>query len=154
MSDDGVSDPERMIHEMQRYVKQTRGKYVDEMAQARLTTQTRRELATAAVKYWDMLHEHQDETILDPGDFPDIEPIERRLGRHVETTVPSKRRGKTRATDDVPAIDELDPNYCVKVTRQLDKCAKKLGFGASVKDQLNSFGVDPTWEEDDGHTAD
>jgi len=151
---EGDSDPERMIHEMQQYIKRTRGRYIDELAQAQLSTATRRELATAAVKYWDMLHEYQDEKILDPGDFPDIGPIEQRLGETVEASVRSKRRGKKRGTDDVPAIDELNPNYCIQVTRQLDKCAKKLGFGASVKEQLNTFGVDPTWEEDDGNTAD
>jgi len=156
MSDDGNSDPQpaRMIHDIRRHVKQVRFQYVDELRDCRLSTQTKRELASAALKYWDVLYEHRNESILDDSDIPDLSPIEDRLGETVQVRVSSKRLGQKTTTKQVPAIDGLNPEFILEATRKLDDMAKKLGFAASVEEKMATYGVDPAWEEDDGNTAD
>lgn len=135
---DNDKDPQRrrMVNEIRRHVREVRFRFIDEYRDCRLTTQTKRDLASAAMKYWDVLHEHRNEQILDDDDFPDIGPIRNRLGRRVQITTKSKRLGKSRTTKQVPAIDELNPEYIIQVTRELDDCSKKLGFAAATADSI------------------
>jgi len=136
MNDDETPQRRRMIDEIRRHVRQVRFRFIDEYRDCRLRTQTKRELASAALKYWDVLHEHRNESILDGGDFPDVGPIRERMGRRVQISAKSKRLGKSRTTKQVPAIDQLNPEDIISVTRELDDCAKKLGFAAATTDSI------------------
>jgi hypothetical protein len=82
-----------------------------------------------------VLSNYEDETVLDDGDIPDIDPIRDRLGH--TTTVVGQRAGRGRGSQrqTVPAVDELDFWYLEGVANDLEAAAKKLGFWASAKEQ-------------------
>ena len=130
------SQPLRMIYDTRRHVEEVRFQFIDEYRDCRLTTRTKRELASAALKYWSVLHEHRNDTAIDAEDLPDVSPSRERLGKQTRVRVPSKRLGKDKTTTYVPAIDELNPEYVIEVTRELDDLANKLGFGASTADTV------------------
>jgi len=155
-SADDSSDPQptRMIYDMRRHVQQIRNRFWEEGVNGGFSPSTKRQLATAAIQYWDMLWEFRDESVLDDGDFPDISPIRSRIGRQTEVVAKSKRLGQSTTLKTVPAITELSDWYLVELTEDLDDLAKKLGFAASVKEKMATYGVDPNWEEDNGNTAD
>jgi len=57
--------------------------------------------------------------------------------------------GQSTTVKSVPAITELSDWYLVELTEDLDDLAKKLGFAASPKEKMASYGVDPTWDPDE-----
>ena len=124
--------PARMIYDTRRHVQQVRNEFWREGINGGSAPGTKRELAAAAIQYWDMLYEFRSESILDEGDFPDISPVRDRIGEHVEVLAESKRRGKSKELKTVPAITELNDWYLLELTEDLDDCAKKLGFSAKA----------------------
>ncbi len=126
---------ERLIHDVREEAFAVRRMISRHGVDGRTDPETKRQLAAAAYEYWDVLYEHRDERILDEGDFPDIEPVESRLGTTVQVPVESTRRGGGQQMQSVPAVSELDQQYLMQLTKQLDDCRKKLGFGASVREK-------------------
>ena len=138
MSNDDSSDPQptRMIYDTRRYVQQIRNRFWEEGVNGGFSPSTKRDLATVAIQYWDMLCELRDESVLDDGDFPDITPIRSRIGRQTEVVTKSKRLGQSTTLKTVPAITELSDWYLVELTQELDDLAKKLGFAATTADRV------------------
>jgi len=138
MSDDddgGGRRAERLIHEAREEAFAVRKLFTRQAVRGETDPETKRRLAAAAYEYWDVLYEHRDEMVLDEGDFPDIGPIESRLGQRVQMPAASARRGGGHTLRSVPAVNELDDWYLIRVTKQLDDCRKKLGFGATVREK-------------------
>jgi hypothetical protein len=131
--DDGDQQPKRLIYEMREHVQQVRNLVWDAGIDGELSVANKRRLAKAAIKYWDVLYEFRDESVLSEGDFPDIEPVRQRVGRKTEVPVASARRGGGEDMKPVPAVDELDDWFLIELTEDLDDLAKKLGFGASAE---------------------
>ena len=150
-SSDDSSQPQatRMILDMRRHVQQIRNQFWSEGVDGGFSPRTKRELAKVAIQYWDMLYEFRSESILDEGDFPDITPVRSRLGKQTEVVTKSKRLGQSTTVKSVPAITELSDWYLVELTEDLDDLAKKLGFAASTKEKMASYGVDPAWDPDE-----
>jgi len=147
-SADDSSDPQptRMIYDMRRHVQQIRNRFWREGVDGGFSPSTKRELATAAIQYWDCLWEFREESILDDGDFPDVSPIRDRIGQRTEVVTKSKRLGQSTTVKTVPAVTELSDWYLVELTEELDDLAKKLGFSAkaaSGKGELYSIKRDP-----------
>lgn len=140
MSDAPATDsPTKLIHDVQKDVKMTRWQYHSELTtRGGASTATRRELATAALRYYDVLRPLQGKPVVDEEDYPDMRPITSRLGREVRVTVPSQRLGVDETTTTVPAIDELNPEYVMQVIEELDEVAVKLGFAASTADGVHN----------------
>ena len=145
-SESSDPQPTRMIYDTRRYVQQIRNRFWREGVGGGFSPATKRELATAAIQYWDMLYEFRDASVLDEGDFPDVSPIRERIGQQTEVVTKSKRLGQSTTIKLVPAITELDDWYLVELTERLDDLAKKLGFSAkeaSGKGELYSIKRDP-----------
>jgi hypothetical protein len=150
MSDrDDDPQPKRLIYSMAEHVQTVRNNFWEQSINGRPNEQTKRRLAAAAVEYWDVLYEHRNESVLNEGDFPDIEPVKQRLGKQIEASIESAGRKRGNTTKLKPAIVEVDDWYLVNLTKQLDDCRKKLGLAASVTDRPDTFGVDPDYEEGD-----
>jgi len=126
------SQPKRLIYEMREHVQLARNRVWDAGIEGELSVRNKRMLAKAAIKYWDVLYEFREESVLSEGDFPDIAPVRQRVGRTTEMSGESPRRGGGEQPETVPAIDELDDWYLIELTEALDDLAKKLGFGASA----------------------
>ena len=140
MSEAPATDsPTRLIHDVQKDVKMTRWQYHRELTRrGGASTGTRRELATAALRYYDVLRPLQGKPVVDEEDYPDMRPITSRLGHEVRVTVPSQRLGVDETTTTVPAIDELNPEYVILVINKLDEVAVTLGFGPSTADGVHN----------------
>lgn len=127
--------PAGLIYDTREYVQEVRNHYWDTGVDGETSPEMKKHLAKAAIKYWDVLYEFRDETVLDDGDFPDIGPVRQRLGRQTEVIAESAGRGRGMTTRQVPAVDELSAEYLLELTEQLDDLAKTLGFAASAREQ-------------------
>jgi sugar phosphate isomerase/epimerase len=143
--DDGDDpQPKRLIYEMRRRVQMARNRYWDEGVEGRTSPETKKSLAKAAVKYWDVLYEFRSETVLDDEDFPDMTEITSRLGQQTAVWVESAGRKRGSVRKQQPAIAELDAEYLLELTEELDDLAKRLGFGATAREATphNEIGHD------------
>ena len=136
MTDEERDDPQpkRMIYAMRRHVQQIRNRFWEEGVNGQFSPRTKRELAAAAIQYWDCLYEFRDEQVLDEGDFPDISPVRSRVGETTEVLGQSPRRSGGQQLRTVPAVTELSEDYLLELTEDLDDLSKQLGFGASAKE--------------------
>lgn len=135
-------EPRRMIYEIRRRVQAARNRYWTEGVDGSVSNETHRELAVAALQYHDVLHEFRGESIIDEGDFPDISPIEDRIGRKVNRPVQSPGLGRPTESQPVPAVTEIGVEQLVQITEDLDDLAKKLGFGAKADERTPHNEVD------------
>jgi hypothetical protein len=144
MSDDDRGDPQptRMIYDMRRYVQQIRNRFWEEGVDGQFSPRTKRDLAAAAIQYWDMLYEFRGEHVLEEGDFPDISPVRSRIGETTEVLSQSKRRGGGVGVERAPAVSELDDWYLLELTEDLDDLAKRLGFAANAREATPHDDID------------
>lgn len=125
--------PKQLIYEAKEYAHRARQQVnSDGIEYGNMPVSDKRLLAKAALKYWDVLHEFRDESVLSDGDVPDITPVRSRVGRTTERFVDSNEIGGDFDTEDVPAVDELSGRYLYELTEQFDHMASELGFGASA----------------------
>jgi hypothetical protein len=94
----------------------------------------KRKLAAAAVSYYEALQIYKGETVVDDDDFPDMRPIRDRMFREKRVRTRCKRAGDGYTYKTVPAVSELNGEYIIDVTEQLDRLAKQLGFEPSARD--------------------
>jgi hypothetical protein len=132
--DDRDSKPTRLIYEMREHVQRVRNRVWDAGVDGELSVENKRLLAKAAIKYWDVLYEFREATVLSKDDFPDISPVRSRIGKTTQVSAPSPRRGDAENFKPAPAVDELPQDYLIELTEDLDDLARKLGFGASERD--------------------
>ena len=135
-------EPRRMIYEVRRRVQAARNRFWSEGVDGSVSSDTHRELAVAALQYHDVLYEFRDESIIEEGDFPDISPIEERIGRKVQKPVKSAGLGRPVKMQAVPAVTEIPVEQLVQATEDLDDLAKKLGFGAKAAERTPHNEVD------------
>ncbi|MDB2293724.1 hypothetical protein PM085_15815 [Halorubrum ezzemoulense] len=149
------AEPRRMIYEIRRRVQAARNRYWADGVDSDLSTETHRELAIAALQYHDVLYEFRDESILTEDDWPDVEPLRKRVNKTVRRREQSDVFGEPATTKEVPAVQTLPTERLVELTEELDDLAKKLGFGAKAEEQTDVYGIDPDWDGgDDEYTAD
>ena len=156
MSDDRDDpEPRRMIYEVRRRVQAARNRYWADGVDSDLSNETHRELAITALQYHDVLYEFRDESIISERDWPDVEPLRKRVNKTVRRREQSDVFGEPPTTREVPAVQTLSTEKLVELTEDLDDLAKKLGFAAKADDKTDVYGVDPDWDGgDDGSTAD
>ena len=130
---DGAGNiPTRMIGEKRRRVQRLRDLYYKRTIEQQVSGELVKELASVSLEYWSILREFRDMPAVDEEDLPDMSPIQSRLGETVEVITEGKLRGSGLTTEEVPAVQELDPQYLIEVTHQLDDLAQLLGFGAAA----------------------
>ena len=133
MSDDRDDpEPRRMIYEIRRRVQAARNQYWANGVDAEVSDRTHRELAIAALQYYDVLYEFRDEPVLDEDDWPDVEVLRERVGKTVRRRERSDVFGEQSTVRQVPAVSEVPVEQIVDITENLDDLAKTLGFGAST----------------------
>jgi hypothetical protein len=150
--EDGSHDrrPKELIWEAKEFAHRARQQVdSDGIEYGQTPLSDKRLLAKAAMKYWDVLHEFRDESVLSDDDVPDITPVRSRVGRTTERFVESNEIGGDFDTKQVPAVDELSGRYLYELTKAFDDVANTLGFGASAQSKTKSWGVDPGWEDED-----
>lgn len=138
MSSDEQRDdpqPKRLIYEIREKVQVVRNQFWREAVQGYVTQSTKKELAITAVQYYDVLSEHSEEKAV-KRDWKDagVDWIREAIG--ATETVAVEAPGDTDAVEyeERPAVMQLDGLQIVRVTKDLDKLAKALGFGAQVRD--------------------
>jgi len=125
-----------LIERVQRDVKECIFRYRAEAAVGGAALQTRRELINGALRYHEVLRTLRNDPAVDDGDFPDMSPIENRIGKQVTVFVESNRIGVDETTKKVPAIDGLDPEFVLELIRELDDVATQLGHGPTSRDTV------------------
>ena len=130
--DRAANIPTRMIGEKRRRVQRLRDLYYKRTIDQEVSGELVKELASVSLEYWSILREFRDLPAVDEEDLPDMGPIQSRLGETVQIVTESKRRGAGQTTEEVPAVQELNPQYLVEVTHELDDLAQLLGFGAAA----------------------
>ena len=130
--DRAANIPTRMIGEKRRRVQRLRDLYYNRTIEQDVSGELVKELASVSLEYWSILREFRDLPAVDEEDLPDMAPIQSRLGQTVQVITESKRRGGGQTTQEVPAVQELDPQYLIEVTHELDDLAQLLGFGAEA----------------------
>jgi hypothetical protein len=125
--------PKKLIYEAKEYAHRARQQVnSDGIEYGNMPVSDKRLLAKAALKYWDVLHEFRDESVLSEGEVPDISPVRSRVGRTTERFVESNEIGGDFDIKQVPAVDELNGQYLYELTKAFDDVASTLGFGASA----------------------
>jgi hypothetical protein len=133
--DEGDAQPKTLIYDVRRHVQEVRSQFYEEQIGGSVSLQTRRQLAAAAVTYYDVLWEHRDEgAVGSRWDDAGVDWIRNALGatRTVQVATPGDT-ANTR-TEERPALQAIDPTRVVDVTKRLDEIAKALGFTASTRD--------------------
>jgi len=125
-------EPRRMIYEIRRRVQAARNQYWADGVDAEVSDRTHRELAIAALQYYDVLYEFRDESVLEEDDWPDVEVLRERVGKTVRRRERSDVFGEGTTVREVPAVSEVPVADIVDMTENLDDLAKTLGFGAEA----------------------
>ena len=123
---------ETMIEQTRRRVEKTRRLYYDQSMDGGISRGLHLELAKRVLEYDDVLSEFKTADGVNYEDFPDISNVKHRMGRQTEVISDSARLGEKRTTKSVPAVVEIPPTDLVAMTKQLDKIAQDLGFGADL----------------------
>ena len=134
--DPGPPSAERIIQERLQRLESVLDAFSQRAAAVDLTPTMKREIAVVIVNTHRVLSNYEDESVLDDGDIPNIDPIRSRLGRTVEMPTQTNRRGGGQTFREVPAVDELDYWYLEDAGRDLESAAKKLGFWAAAKETV------------------
>jgi hypothetical protein len=100
---------------------------------------THRQLAVAAIQYYDVLQEYEDKPILSESDWPDISTVRDRLGETIVQRTECQVANEPSQIEEIPAIKTVPADFLVRVIKQLDKLANKLGFGAGVESQRTLY---------------
>jgi len=138
MSDDRDDpEPRRMIYEIRRRVQAARNQYWADGVDAEVSDRTHRELAIAALQYYDVLYEFRDESVLEEDDWPDVEVLRERVGKTVRRRERSDVFGEGTTVREVPAVSEVPVAEIVDMTENLDDLAKTLGFGAAANTDVD-----------------
>jgi hypothetical protein len=132
--DDTASDTraKQLIQDRQERLEEVLDIFSQQAAEVSLTPQMKREIAVHIVNYHRVLSNYEDETVLDDGDIPDIDPIRDRLGHTTRVATDSAGIGRGGSYERVPAVEELDFWYLESVAGDLEAAAKKLGFWATA----------------------
>lgn len=125
-------EAERQIREKAEYVDQIRTAMWERGVSGAFDEGMKRKLAAAAISYHDALRVYRDESVIADGDFPDIAPLKKRLFKEKNVRKRSKRPGDGYEYQRVPAISEVNGEYIIQITYELDDLAKQLGFAAEA----------------------
>jgi len=143
--------PSQMIGEKRRRASKLRDAYIRQSVENDVSNELIKELASVCIEYWSVLREFRDEPIVGDEDYPDVEPIRKRLGLESERITKSSGTWDNEWTcEKGPAVLELNPEYLLELTHALDDLSQKLGFGAAAAQDVEVFGVDshPTRDDD------
>jgi hypothetical protein len=134
--------PKRVVYDARETVQAARNEVWGELVgHGSVSPHARRQLATAAVQYWDVLKEYGDERE-DGWEEAGVDQLGELVGRTVEVAEPAP--GDTSATETVkrPALLSVDPQQLIDVTKRLDELAKELGFAAAVAESGHRTKID------------
>jgi len=132
--------PETLVLRRKRRVQQSRDRIYSEGVEGTLSIEAKRDLAKSAMSYWDVLRDYRDTDAIADREFPDVEPLRSRIGQTTDVVTDAEGLGRGTTTESVPAIAELDGEYLIDVTQQLDDIATALGFIAETNDPGYSEG--------------
>ena len=125
--------PSQMIGEKRRRASKLRDMYYRQSVETDVSNELIKELASVCIEYWSVLREFRDEPAVEDEDYPDVEPIRKRLGRESERITKSSGTWDNELTyKKGPAVLELKPEYLVELTHELDDLSQILGFGAAA----------------------
>jgi len=130
------SQPRRLVYMARHHMQAARNQYLSEMVQGGVSPQTKRQLATAAIQFYDVLWEHREERIVaEKWEELAVDQLKDALGSTV--TVEQSVPGDTTNTRTVqrPAITQIDGQRIFEESKKLDQLAKELGFSAKIREQ-------------------
>jgi hypothetical protein len=130
--------PKQVVYDARESVQAARNEVWGELVgRGSVSLHARRQLATAAVQYWDVLKEYGEDRTTE-WEESGVDEIGELVGKTVQ--VPEPAPGDTSATDMVerPALLSVDPQRLIGVTKRLDTLAKELGFAAGTRDKTPS----------------
>lgn len=134
--------PRRIIYDIREQVQAARNEVYSELVgRGAVSLDSRRQLATATVQYWDVLREYRDERE-DEWEEAGVDQLATAIGSTVavETAAP----GDTTATqtEERPALLSVDAQQILQISKRLDELANDLGFSASVSEAGHRTEID------------
>jgi len=134
---------ESVIAGTYRRVLAARQAYREAQLADRVTGRHIKDLAVTAEQYRTVLYEFRDEDALDPEwDERDLDWLDDYLGETVEVEVPGPGMTRNTQTESIPAIQTVDPERIVELTRNLDDVRRELGFAANVDESTPRTEID------------
>jgi len=134
--DEGTGGAERRdISQTRRYVKDVRAQYYQQLNSGGVGQQIHRDLQTAVLRYWDVLHEF-DEDIPEFWEEHNLDAIPRLAEETVTVTRPTAGYGSGSERTTKPKIATVPATRLVQITHTLDRAAKELGFAAEPEEGI------------------
>jgi hypothetical protein len=130
----GDNRPKAVIYDARETMQAARNEAWNELISgSRVRYQTRLQLASATIQYWDVLREHRDDRAAS-WDNSGVDKLASLVGE--TRRVPKPTPGDTDATsyEEQPALLSIDPSEIIHISKQLDDYAKELGFAATPDD--------------------
>lgn len=133
-----VSPAYRLIHHYRERAAAAVQRYDEAIVRGTVPQSVRRDLATAALDYFHILHEHRDEEALEePWDERGIEFLEELQGETVTVEQSLPRANGATTYVERPAILAVDPRRLTRAILELNDIAKELGLSAEVRESTN-----------------
>lgn len=129
----------KLIRHAREQMQMARGDYYREKLNGSVSLHTRRELARAAVQYYDVLWEYRvrDQQIKQAWEQSNVDLIQQLSDEtaQVATDTPGDSPGS--ATAERNALVACDPDMVVELTKELDSLANEMGFAAGMRQGRN-----------------
>ena len=149
--DGGDPQPKRMIYETRQEAKEMRKICWQQLINyGQLERALHLQLVQTVLEYNQTLREFDEEGVVEPGDYPNLDKLKHAVGRQSRNIVTTGGQwSDSTQIKTQPMALEFPARQLIRVLNRLDRLAGKLGFSAETPKHTEVFGVDPDWEADD-----
>lgn len=134
--------PRRVIHDAREQAQAARNQVLSELvAGSGVSVESRRQLATATVQYWDVLREYRDARE-DQWEEAGVDELANAIDETVPVEVPAPGDTGTTRTEERPALLSIEPWTIVEISKRLDELANDMGFAAHVAEADHRTEID------------
>lgn len=136
--DTPASPAARLVHHFREQAMAAVGDYDEALTHGGVPEAVQRDLAKAALDYYNALHEHREEDALDePWDERGITWLEEAEGATVEVKQQLPRSNGATTTRRKPMLMAVDPERLRNTIRELNEVANELGFGPEIANSVH-----------------
>lgn len=125
----------RLIRHAREQMQMARGDYYREKLNGSVSLQTRQQLASAAMQYYDVLWEYRvrDQQIKQSWEESNVDLIQQLNDDTTSVKVETPGDSPGNDTAERNALVACDPNLVIQLTKELDALANEMGFAAGMR---------------------
>lgn len=147
MSTDAPDHSERFVSMIQRVreqVQQAQSQYHAARVQGSVDTETKRQLAWAAMLYHGVLEDYDDQSHVDDlWQTESLQTLAEVADKQAVIEQPAPGDSSATRTRTVPAVLQLEARTIYEATKALDRIANRLGFAAKATKRVEKVNPDP-----------